>query len=381
MELSDLETFILARWAYSVGKPIMEDSVYTAYLRAMETKYPDNEYVKRSWSSDPCPYELLKRIGREDLIRDVILTDKTESIPSLNTAWEVKSELGNVKSTGTMSMKHDGWNVQASYYQGRLVLVQTRGRSSESMDVTALKDLLPETVPVLTPCKVVMEVTVSKSNFVVCNRLFGNVSPRSSVATILARPEYFNLLSFYAFDIHGVDLQGKCKFELLQEWGFKTPEWHYVSTYDDILAVLKLLSDHNAEYAEPTDGAVYDGELRRAIRLEAWEEPIYYSYVTDYLEQYGPYRVSPSVLIRPVLRKGTTQKRISMTNWQRIIDYNLQPGAPIAFRVASSATADFDEVATHLAHEQWKDRWDEYKDYVDNNEEVNAYIWNLSLIS
>ena len=107
----------------------------------------------------------------------------------------------------------------------------------------------------------------------------------------------------------------------------------------------------------------------------AWEEPIYYSYVEGYLEQFGPYRLSPSVKIHPVLRKGITQKQVSMTNWQRIIDNNLAPGAPIAFRVASSATADFDATATRLAQKEWEGRWDEYKKFIDENEELNRYQW------
>ena len=82
--LSDKEKFILARWSYSVGQPLMSDSEYTQLLRYMEKMYPNDEYVKRSWSSDPCPTELLKKIDRTDLIYKVILSDRTESIPSLN---------------------------------------------------------------------------------------------------------------------------------------------------------------------------------------------------------------------------------------------------------------------------------------------------------
>lgn len=378
-QLNDRERFIVSRWAYSVGCPLMSDAEYTTLLRMMEATLPEDEYVKRSWSSDPCPVDLLKRIGREDLIHKVILTDKTESIPSLNTSWEVKSELENINTPGTLSMKHDGWNIQANYFRGNLVLMTTRGRSCDAIDVSKLFDYIPRNIPVQNPCKTVMEMTISKKNFVICSRLYGNVSPRSAVSTILAHPESYDLLSFSAFDIHGIDLQGKCKFDVLREWGFKTPEYRKVVTYDDVLSALKELSDLEPTYEEPTDGAVYDGETRRAIRLLAWEEPIYYSYVTGYLEQFGPYRISPSVTIAPILRKGTTQRRVSMTNWQRIMDYNLAPGAPIAFRVASSATADFDEDATRLAHKQWEGRWDEYKKQIDMNEEINRYNWKLSM--
>ena len=254
-QLSDFEQFIVARWAYSVGKPVITDAEYTSLLRAMQASFPDNEYVQRSWSSDPCPVDLLKKINREDLIYEVILTDKTESIPSLNTSWEVKSELSNA-GPGTVSMKHDGWNVQASYMHGNLVLVSTRGRASDALDVTYLRDMLPKTIPYTEPCKIVMELTVSKANFVTCSRVFNNASPRSAVSTILANPDYFHLLSTNAFDIHGYDLQGRCKFEVLQEWGFNTPDFIKVNNYDEILLAVKELSDREPTYHEPTDGAV-----------------------------------------------------------------------------------------------------------------------------
>ena len=130
------------------------------------------------------------------------------------------------------------------------------------------------------------------------------------------------------------------------------------------------MSESEPFYSEPTDGLVYDGEIRRAIRLWAWEEPIYYSFVTGYLEQYGPYRISPSILIEPILRKGTTQRRISLTNWQRIMVFNLQPGAPVAFRIASSADAVFDEEATRLVQKQWDGKWEEYQKMIRENEEI-----------
>jgi hypothetical protein len=379
--LSDRDRFIVARWAYSVGSPVMSDAEYTVLLRMMQQTLPNDEYVQRSWSSDPCPTALLKAIGREDLIYKVVLSDKTESIPSLNTDWEVKNELGNVHCKGTVSMKHDGWNIQINYYNGKLVLINTRGRSSDAIDVTSLAEFVPNEIPFKGPCKVVLEMTISKVNYITCARLFNNVSSRSAVATVLSKPEYFHLLSFTAFDVHGYNLNGRCKFEVLKELGFNVPAYYEVNSYDEIIIAAQQLSEEEPEYDQPTDGVVYDGEFRRAIRLYAWEEPIYYSFVTEYLEQYGPYRISPSVIIYPVLRKGSTQRQISMTNWQRIVDYNLQPGAPIAFRIASSATADFDEDATRLAHKQWENNWEQYQKTIKENEEINRCQRQLFLHS
>ena len=111
------------------------------------------------------------------------------------------------------------------------------------------------------------------------------------------------------------------------------------------------------------------------LSIKLFEEPIYYSYVTGYYEQYGPYRLSPSVEIFPVTRNGTTQRRINLTNWQRIIDHRLQPGSPIAFRVASSAIADFDAKSTSLMQMRWAGQWDSYDEEVRLNEEERKMMW------
>lgn len=373
MEYSDLslmDKFIFSRWTYSIGEPVITNDEYTRLLRAFKENYPDSPYSTQSWSDDPCPTELLNRMGRTDLIRQIILGDKTESIPSLNSEAEVQDTLQEA-GYGTMSMKHDGWNIQANYFNGKLVNIQTRGRTRDSVDVTQLADRVPKTVPFSGPVKVVQELTISKENFKTCVKLFGNASPRSAVSTVLARKEHYDLLSMHAFDIHGVALGNKCKFEVLRDIGFDTPMWTFVYGYQDILHALKQLSDAEPSYQFPTDGAVYDGTSRYAIRLLAWEEPIYKSYVTGYLEQWNLYRISPSVYIKPILRKGTTQRRVNMTNWQRILDYNLQLGAPVAFRVASSSIADFDEEATRLLHVEFGGRWDVYKEQIDRAEEIS----------
>lgn len=369
-QLSDRDKFIVARWAYSLGESLISDAEYTLLLNYMQSTHPNDEYVNRSWSSDPCPTDLLKAINRQDLIQKVVLADKTESIPSLNTDLAVSEELKFFMGKGTLSMKHDGFNIQLNYYNGALVNIQTRGRSCDAMDVTQLKSRVPNTIPVNNQIKVVCEATVSKSNFPFCASMFGNVSERAAVSSVLARPEYVHLIDVHAFDVHGYDFGDAYKFDVLQEWGFKTPMWFKVSDYNEILMALKELSDHKDSYESPTDGAVFDGNKRRAIRLLAWEEPIYNSFVTGYLEQYNMYRISPSVLIHPVLRGGTTQRRVNITNWQRIMDYNLQLNSPIAFRVASSAVADFDEDATRLLQKQWAGRYPEYCERIKEDEEI-----------
>ena len=52
-DLSSRDKFIASRWAYSVGAPIISDAEYTLLLDYMKSAYPNDEYVNRSWLSDP----------------------------------------------------------------------------------------------------------------------------------------------------------------------------------------------------------------------------------------------------------------------------------------------------------------------------------------
>ena len=58
--MTDIVKYIIARWAYSVGQPIMSDAEYTILDRSMKARFPKNPYCQRSWSSDPCPVAMLK---------------------------------------------------------------------------------------------------------------------------------------------------------------------------------------------------------------------------------------------------------------------------------------------------------------------------------
>lgn len=364
------ERFVIARWAYSVGSPIMSDADYSVLLNYMQSRYPDDEYVNRSWSSDPCPIDLLVKHGLQRLAESVVITDKTESIPSINTWVDLYAELGSFRGQGSLSMKHDGWNIQASYYEGHLVKIQTRGRVYNSLDMSLLRDKVPAMIPWGGRVNIVHEATVSKKNFGFCKSTFGNVDERSAVHTLLSRPEYVHMIDLHALDIHGVKLNGNCKFLALKEAGFQIPTYLPVTDYSEIESAIHILSKVHETYESPTDGMVFEGSCTRAIRLAAWEEPILQSYVTGYAESYRIHYISPELEIRPITRKGGVQRKIAITNWQRIIDNNLRIGYPVAFRIASGVTADFDEDATRLLQKEYEGHYREYREKVDREERL-----------
>lgn len=358
-ELTPREQFIVTRWFYSIGQPIITDAQYTLLLKACTEANPDDEYVKRSWSSDPCPVELLKEMGREDAIVAVIASDRTESIPSLNSWSEVTSHLHSFDGVGTISYKHDGWNVQAHYYNGDLLRVNTRGRSSDFMDVSALKSLIPQHINAKGRVRVVMECTIPNSKWPEVKAKYNNTSQRASVSTILANPQDIQYLQLHAFDIHGVSVDNK--FNYLQFLGFETPEYRTVNNWEEIQNAIFDMSDEVEDYNAPTDGLVFDGGFKFALRVEAWEEKLYKSFVTGYEESYNRYVISPKLKIYPIQRQGATQRLIPITNWKRIIELGLKVDSPIAFSIVSDAIADIDEYATRLLQQEYEGNYEVYK--------------------
>lgn len=368
--MTDLEKYIIARWAYSVGKPLITDAEYNILHQLICEKYPNSEYTKRSWSSDPCPAQLLRREGLESLIREILITDKTESIESLNSFIDIQNTYRNLNETGTISMKHDGWNFQFSYYQGELYHIQSRGRSCDPIVADCLRELVPKCIPEKTNLTIVGEVTIPNSNFPEVQRIFGNKSQRGSVSTIIANPQYVHLAAFHAFDIKGTK-----KFDMfptLKSWGFNTPDYIVINNYQDLLNAIETLSERKVHYDFPTDGLVVATSHAKALRVRAWEEPIYKSYITGYTEDYGPMMISVGLTIRPIKLSNSTQKVLPATNLARVIENDLRIGSPVAFKFISGSIASIDLEATRMLQKQYQGRFDSYRHKIDGEENLKC---------
>lgn len=373
--MTDVEKYIIARWAYSVGQPIISDAEYNMLHKMMCTKFPTNPYTSRSWSSDPCPTPYLRKYGYEHLIKAVVLSDKTESIQSLNALVEVRSEFVAMDVPHVVSFKLDGWNVQASYYNGDRIHVQTRGRATDAMDANVIADMLPRTIPVQGKSLVTMELLIPHADFEYFKHNWGGTSQRGAVSTALAKGG--EALKHVKVLAHGIRCSERIPYDkkllTLREWGFEVPEFTIVSSYQELNDAIDLMGRRDMNYPYPTDGLVVEGPDRvRAIRIGRWEEPIYKSYVVGYEETYGPHSIAIQMNIFPIKLSNSTQRCIPATNIARLMKYGLMPGAPVAFRIASSSIADLDEDATMILQKEWTGRWPEYHLAVEVNERLKS---------
>lgn len=371
--MTDIEKYILARWAYSVGEPIMDDANYNILHNSIKARMPNYPYVNRSWSSDPCPIGILRKYRYDHLIKAVVLSDKTESIPSLNSLIEVQAKYSYIRVPHVLSFKLDGWNIQASYFNGLLVHVQTRGRSTDAMDANKLTELLPKSIPMMGKVLITMELVVPNEDFEWFKKNCGAVSQRGACSTALAKgDEALKHVKLLAHGVRGSEAIPNTElFNTLEKWGFSTPTHCIINSYDELMQQIDAFTALKDSYPYPTDGLVCTGaDNVRAIRIKGWEEPIYRSYITGYEENYGPHSISIQCKIYPIRLSNSTQRVLPATNISRIMSMNLFPGNPVAFRIASSAIADIDVEATQALQKEWEGRAAEYKFMVEANESL-----------
>lgn len=368
MLTSDLyDKYKLARWAYAVGEPIMSDMEYNDIHARLKVEMPDDEYVCRSWSSDPCPVELLVRFNRMDLYRDISIEYTSESMDSLRSDDEVKSWFAGLNEKTRVSYKVDGWNNQVNYYNGSLISVNTRGRSSVSKDSSVIADVVPNKIPMMGKVKVIGEASIPNNKWKEFQELYSGKDQRASMSTVIAQnlTEY---LSFKAFTIVSHDNQlPDDKYELLSSWGFETPKFMMVSNYSQLLSAIKMLGMMDDKNDVLTDGLVIENSsIQMAVRVGKWQESAMCSYVTGYIENVTPYGISMTLGVKPVMVGGKNVSVLSITNLNQIVSNNLQIGYPVAFALRSSANPVIDTVKTQELQERWFDMYDEYVKRIDD---------------
>jgi len=390
--LTDRQRYIVARWSYSIGKPIIEDDAEYNLLHNKMLKDPIlSSFTNTSWSNDVCPVKLLNDIGRNDLIYHVLPSrQKSSSIDSLTSVYDVQQYYWDTSRIRHISVKCDGWNVEVTYHKGRRVLARTRGRECDAMDLIHYTRYLPCHIDTdMEHVAVRGELILTKESFKELKRRNSQknlTSERSSVSSALSNPEDSLLLTFKAFYIYSNPMLFKTVEEMyltLKKWGFNTPE--YTMCSGDILAHLKEFSTLRESLNYKSDGAVVmDNELSTgdimATRIFGWKEDYYKSYITgfsdisniDIRDSYGSHNIGLKATIYPIrTADGNLQSQIDVDNLKRVLDYKLFPGTPIAFVKVSGAVEKLDLEKTRLLRETYSDSY-EYRQMIEREASINV---------
>lgn len=348
------ERYILARWFYKMGEPFLSDPEYDRLEKDFKLEYPESSYSQLSWSLDDCPVELLKKYHREDLIQQVVMGYAAESIYSINNESEFNQTFRGLNKRSRLSFKIDGWNTRVSYYNGVIAKVESRGRSGNNLSMNNIARLFPKKIPFKGRVAVTGELSIPNKLWLEFKELTGNADQRASVRTALARSavEY---LAFCAFNLFIEDdpYTGD-QYELLNKLGFTTPRFYWVNNFEELKKTMAYMSYINVAYDFLTDGLVIENEdIQLAIRLGAWEEKVFKSYVTSYEESQGMYGTFLKVNCYPIIVGGKTFSKISINNVASILENNLRIGYPIAFNKRSEANVVIDTTATMQLQRTW----------------------------
>ena len=363
------ENYILSRWEYAIGvEPRMSDMEYNEFHAMMLKEMPDNEYVKRTWSEDPCPVELLRKYHRLDLYRDIKIKFGSESIGSLRSMDEVEAMFKNLNKKTRVSLKCDGWNTQTNYYNGGVISANTRGRETNAIEANVITDVVPQKIPLGKRVKVIGEALIPNDRWKDFQLLTGNTGQRHSVSTILANNQA-GYVKVMAFNIVSTDVEvPEDKYAALKEWGFETPMYVWVSNYDQLLNAIKMLGSMKDRVNYETDGLVVENaDVQIALRVGAWQEEDLLSYVTGYTQSPTPYGFSMTLNVKPIKVNGVTISNPNITNINQIVKNNLKIGSPVAFVMRSGANPVVNLTKTLMLQEEYEDRYDEYRERVDKS--------------
>lgn len=361
------DRFILSRWQYAVGEQTeMSDAEYNDFYKRYINEFPDDIYSKRVWSEDDCPVELLRSIGREDLIRKVEIVYGSESMSSIRTESELYNKFSNLNERTRVSMKIDGWNTQVNYYNGKPVSANSRGRTGNNKETNAILSAVPKQIPYKGKMKVIGESSIPNELWESFKEQTGNKDQRASMSTVFAQG-IVNMSNFSAFNIITDGEEVSNKYDKLKEFGFETPKCMYVNNYQQLLKAIQIMSKSKDRYHLLTDGLVIENSNTQvAVRLGAWTESDYLSYVVGYEQNHTPYGLSMVLLVKPVNIEGKEVSRVNITNISQIVQNNLQLGHPVSFVVRSSANPVINISRTEQLYLEYCHNLQEYKNLVDS---------------
>lgn len=359
------ERYILARWTYLMGEPILSDIEYDKLEKQFKLDRPDDELSKRPYSFDPCPEELLKKYGLSNLICNPTMGYMAESIYSINTWEEFNETFRGLNERSRLSFKIDGWNTRVSYFNGVIVNVETRGRSGTNLDIKNIHTLFPQKIPIKARTAITGELSIPNGKWEDFKMITGNNDQRASVRSALARSavDYLSYLAFNIFIENGNEISDS--YKLLSDLGFQSPKYVWVNNFEELKKYVWYMSYINRAYGYLTDGLVIENsQYQYAIRLDAWEEHAMCSFVDGYEENQGMYGTFLKVKCYPISVEGKTFNKISINNIANIVENNLQIGYPIAFNLRSSANVVLDTTETARLQSQWRGRYEEYQNKV-----------------
>lgn len=395
--MTNQEKFILSRFMYKIGRPILSDQEYDSLESLLENDPSITEYINRTWEDDPVPVQLLKDYLGEDEANKILQENgmqetslfgvsaaefKAQSIKAVRTMEEAY-EWFNAHSDMELILmpKVDGNSTSTEYKENKHSFSRTRGRGGPNnyIDITtncayALPPVIADSI-----LTVNAEAYVPESAIPYFLQFVNNVnftSPRACGLSAIRRSEYSpallkQFLKLAVFNVsygrtlsEGLDHARDLGFDVVVPYVLRTfPRFNSLSEFEkvmyDVMGDIKRKAD---EIEMPTDGVVVQVNDRQAFALgEAvgdkyvstnlafkclfWDEELFESTVKEIQvkkSEKSKQNFSIKLIVEPVYtRTGKQLQTVNMFNLANLIQNDVYIGDKIVFKHFNDTSIEF----------------------------------------
>lgn len=373
------DLFILARYFYRIGEPIMDDYEYEELLLNVRKRCSQqiSDYLDRTYDDDPIPLKLLNEIGVEPIsikhddsrerLFQYLNSEKSLSIDSVTSygeAYTFFSKYREEKKDLMVSLKMDGDNVKTLYLDGNLELSLSRGRNAGiSFDFTdTVKRVFPNSImSVPHELRIYAEAYVEEDYLETLRRKYnpnGYKTCKSAAISLLrvqhSKEDYEHLRII----VHGIDGLGSSVSEDFQEAeqkGFSVVE-HKLVPWEDIpvdkTQFREWLKREVFDYFEQkTDGVPSDGIVvevndktytgitagqyssrQLALKFEQWSFKVYKGIIEDIIWEQKRVLASCRIRIKPMRTDdGCSANWINAFNFSIVVNEGLDKGSEVYY--------------------------------------------------
>lgn len=371
--------YVLARYFYRIGEPILDDSSYEELENIIKNEYyfQASEYLNRSYDDDPVPTALLNEIGvtpiqiavpkdKKELF-EYLNSEKSLSINSVTTYDEAFVFFRRYRAEHkdlVTSIKLDGDNVKTLYLDSRLRLSLSRGRGGGvSFDFTnTIANVFPQSLERAPhDLKIYAEAFVEPDYLPVLRRkynLAGYKTSKSAAISLLRVQHDAEDYKHLKVIVHGVEGVGDSvteSFEIAKKWGFTIVK-HKLIHWEDIPADMQefkvWLKNNVFDYFEkeaaefPSDGVVvevndlhYTGivsgqytDRQLALKFEQWSYKCYKGIIEDICWEQKRVLASCRIKIRPMKTDdGCSANYINGFNFSILAQEGLTIGSEVYY--------------------------------------------------
>lgn len=345
---------------YTTGNPIMSDALWDSYFEELKSLENETGYILTGSPTQYAGYEILNKVDKVKHIIPML------SLNKIHTIDEVKKFINNQNCL--CSLKLDGLTIRATYINGTLSKLETRGNGEIGSDITYHKKSflnLPNNINKKGTYIIDGEGIIKIDDFETINEQssikFEN--PRNLVSgTLAALDTSISAKRYLRFIVWNVieDIEKTNSFSQnlnnAKELGFSIVPFQIINDNSDLNIILDNVKKLASNFYYPIDGAVFSYDnIKYGMSLGNTTHHFNHSVAYKYTDQkyktilkniiwsMGTDKLTPVAIFDPVRIDGSTVEKASLHNVSYIKKLKLGIGDHITIYLANMIIPQVDE--------------------------------------